>query len=129
MCDIALGRQEHGLQEFAARVNAFHMSQWVERGLYDEEEIEGSWGQAFELALTRTLAAGGRFHFNLDGLDIADALVGDPQVWVHGHTAWELRQIVRNRAWFDNTLFYRDGKLLTPEEVLARGIVIHSEAH
>ncbi len=127
MCDIALGIQEQGLQDFAASVNAFHMGQWVERGLYDEEEIEGSWGRAFELALTRTLAAGGRFHFNLTGLDIFDAMKGDPAVWVFGHTAWELRQIVRNSEWFNNTLFYLDGKVLTPEATLALGIAPHNE--
>jgi hypothetical protein len=89
MCDIALGIQEHGLQDFAANVNALHMGQWVEHGLYEEDEIEESWGRALELAVTRTLAAGGRIHFSLTGLDIADALQGDPDVWVHGHTAWE----------------------------------------
>jgi hypothetical protein len=125
MCDIALGIQECGLPAFAASVNAFHMGQWTERGLYDEDEIDESWGRAFELALTRTLVAGGRFHFNLTGLDIADALQGDPAVWVHGHTAWELRQIVRNPTWFANTLFYLDGQLLTPEAVLALGIALH----
>ena len=103
------------------------MGQWSERGLYDEEEIEGSWGRAFELALTRTLAVGGRFHFNLTGLDIPDALQGDPAVWVHGHTAWELRQIVRNPAWFDNTLFYLENKLLIAEEVRALGIAPHKD--
>lgn len=125
MCDIALGMQDHGLTTFAARVNAFHMGQWVERGLYDEEEIEGSWGRAFELALTRAVAAGGQFHFNLAGLDIADALRGDPAVWVHGHTAWELRQIVRNPAWFANTRFYFDEELLTPDKVSELGIIPH----
>ena len=97
----------------------------VECGLYDEDEVDGSWGRAFELTLTRTLDAGGRFHFNLTGLDIAVALQGDPFVWVHGYTAWELRQIVRNAAWFENTLFYIDGNLLTPQEVAALGIALH----
>jgi hypothetical protein len=125
MCDIALGIQEHGLQDFAASVNAFHMGQWAEHSLYDEDEIEGSWGRAFELVLTRTLATGGRFHFNLAGLDISDAMQGDPAVGVYGHTAWELRQIVRNSAWFNNTLFYLNGEVLTPEAMLALGIAPH----
>ena len=46
MCDIALGIQEHGLEDFAASVNAFHMGQWKDRGLYDDDEIDGSWGRA-----------------------------------------------------------------------------------
>jgi hypothetical protein len=101
------------------------MGQWADRGLFDEDE--DSWGRAFEQALTGTLAAGGRFHFSLDGLDIAEALQGDPEVWVFGHTAWELRQIVRRSEWFGNTLFYLDGKLLTPQDVSALGIAPHKE--
>ena len=110
--DIALGMQEHGLEAFAASVNASFMDQWKRLGFYDE--TEESWGRAFEQVLTKTLAADGRFHFNLTGLDIADALNGDPEIWVDGHTAWELRQIVRNHEWFGNTLFYLDGDSLTP---------------
>jgi hypothetical protein len=72
MCDIALGMQEAGLLAFAERVNAFHMGQWVEQGLRDEDE--DSWGRAFQQALSLTLARGGRFHFDLTGLDIAEAL-------------------------------------------------------
>ncbi len=74
----------------------------------------------------KTLAVGGRFHFSLAGLDIADALKGDPEIWVDRYTAWELQQIVRNHDWFDNTLFYFNGNLLTPEEVKAIGIEQHN---
>jgi hypothetical protein len=77
MPDIALGLQDHGLEEFAASVGAIHMGQWVDFGLYDVDEIDGSWGRAFELTLTRVLEGGGRFHFNLTGLNIGDALKGD----------------------------------------------------
>ena len=122
MRDIALGIQEHGLHDFASQVNGLHMGQWLEHGLYDEGEE--SWGRAFEQTLTKTLASGGRFHFNLSGLDIAEALAGDPEVWVHGYTAWELRRIVRNRDWFVNTLFYLNGQLLSSQDVLALGIVL-----
>ena len=121
--DIALGMQEHGLETFAAIVNATFMDQWKDLGFYDE--TEESWGRAFEQVLTKTLAVGGRFHFNLTGLEISDALNGDPDIWVDGHTAWELRQIVRNPEWFANTLFYLDGNLLTSDEVLALGITPH----
>ena len=120
MCDVALGLQEQGLREFAATVNASFMDQWVDLGLYDEEEE--SWGRAFEQVITKTIACGGRIHFNLVGLDITAALQGDPEVWVHGHTAWELRQIVRNSTWFANTLFYLDGMVLSADEVVAIGI-------
>src|ERR1022692_3346910 len=111
MSDIALGIKEHGLEAFAASVNASFMSQWIKLGLFDA--TEKSWGRAFEQALTKTFAAGGRFHFNLTGLEIADALKGDPETWVDRYTAWELQQIVRNLAWFDNTVFYLGGSLLS----------------
>jgi hypothetical protein len=126
MCDIALGMKESGLPEFAASVNASYESQWKELGFYDEEEE--SWGRAFEQVLTKTLAAGGRFHFKLAGLDIAAALDGgpNPEEWVHGHTAWELRQIVRKYEWFANTLFYLNGIQLTPDQVTATGIELHN---
>ena len=102
MCDIALGMQESGLEAFAARLNASPMGQWKELGLYDENE--DSWRRAFEQALNTTLAAGGRFHFNLTGLDIIGALAGDANWWVDRYTAWELQQIVRNGAWLQNTI-------------------------
>ncbi|MSU78460.1 MAG: hypothetical protein EXS16_10240 [Gemmataceae bacterium] len=121
--DIALGMQEHGLEAFAAKVNAAYMSQWRELGLYDE--TEESWGQAFKQTLAKTLALGGRFHFDLTGLDISVALNGDPDFWVDRYTAWELQQIVRNQDWLDNTLFYLNGRLLTPEGVKALGIELH----
>jgi hypothetical protein len=57
------------------------------------------WGEAFYQAVTRTLASGGRIHFALDGLDIAEALKGDPEIWGDRYTAWELQQIVRNESW------------------------------
>src|SRR5438128_197734 len=115
MSDIALG-----LEAFAAHVNASYMSQWLALGLYDED-VEG-WGQAFEQALSRTLVAGGRFHFNLTGLDIADALKGDPSRWVDRHTAWELQQVVGREDWFANTIFYLDGSVLTLEQLAEHGI-------
>ncbi len=124
MGDIALGIQEQGLEAFAAKLNASFVAQWLKLGLYDKSEE--SWARAFEQVLTKTLAGGGRFHFNLTGLDIADALNGDPSWWVDRYTAWELQQIVRNQAWFDNTLFYLGGNLLSMEQVKSRGIEPHN---
>ncbi|HEX4143930.1 MAG TPA: hypothetical protein VHY91_10380 [Pirellulales bacterium] len=121
MCDIALGLQEAALKEFAESVGGSYMSQWRELGLYDED-VEG-WGQAFEQAMERTLGAGGRVHFNLTGIDIADALGGDPSYWVDRHAAWELQQIVAKRSWFDSTIFYLDGRQLTPDELARVGVV------
>ena len=84
MIDIALGLFSDGrdadLAAFAREVNASYMSQWRDMELFDDD-VEG-WGQAFEQVVTRTLARGGRIHFNLTGLNIGEALGGDPDVWV-----------------------------------------------
>jgi len=53
MPDIALGMQPRLQEVFAASVNGLHMDQWEAHGLYDQEEIDGSWGLAFELTLMR----------------------------------------------------------------------------
>jgi hypothetical protein len=84
MADIALGMQSGddipGLEWFAAQVNALPMSRWLEVGLYDDD-VEG-WGPAFHQAVTRTLDAGYRIHFSLDGVSIREALGGDSALWV-----------------------------------------------
>ena len=123
MCDIALGMQEMGLKAFAASANASWMRQWKDLGLYDEDEE--SWQRAFEQTLNKTIAAGGRIHFNLTGLDIAVALAGNPNLWLERWTAWELQQIVRNADWFRNTIFYRDGAMLSSEEAANQGVIMH----
>ena len=61
-------------------------------------------------------------HFNLTGLDIADALAGDPNRWVGRYTAWELQQIVRRADWFERTTFYIDGVALTSEMKASVGL-------
>jgi len=125
MIDIALGLSRGGeranLIEFARQVDALHMGQWLDMGLFDDE-VEG-WPEAFRQAVARTLARGGRIHFNLTGIDIHGALAGDPDEWIGRYTAWELQQIVRNAAWFAKTAFYRGGKLLNAAEVASLGIV------
>ncbi|MGH7137407.1 MAG: hypothetical protein ACREHD_16815 [Pirellulales bacterium] len=81
MMDIALGVQiVEGYDNpaaFAKVVGAAAMSEWADLGLFDEG-VEG-WGEAFEQVMARTIAAGCHVHFELNGLDIADALAGDPE--------------------------------------------------
>ena len=128
MIDIALGLFSDGGDAdpvaFAREVNASYMAQWREMELYDED-VEG-WGQAFEQVVTRTLARGGRIHFNLTGMNIDEALRGDPDLWVGRYTAWELQQIARKRDWIARTIFYRDGVMLTAKEAAALGIELVS---
>jgi hypothetical protein len=90
MCDIAYGKQHAGLEEFAANVNAASMQQWRALGLYNPETVSG-WGDAFFQVVNNTLAVGGKVHFNLDGVDIAEALAGDPNEFVGRYTEFELQ--------------------------------------
>ncbi len=50
MSDIACGMKDAGLADFAARVNATHVDQWLALGLFDEG-LEG-WGSAFLQVVT-----------------------------------------------------------------------------
>jgi hypothetical protein len=120
MSDIALGLADKGLEAFAADRNASYMSQWRDLGLYDDN-AEG-WGEAFAQVVMNTLAIGGRIHFNLTGLNILEALAGDPQQFVGRYTSYELQQIVRNRRWFLQCTFYLHGRSLTLEDLASLGI-------
>ena len=95
-------------------------------GLYDED-VEG-WGQAFEQAMERTIAAGGRVHFSLTGIDIAAALAGDPNYGVDRHAAWELQQVVAKPSWYSRTIFYLDGRTLDPDQLAQRGIFLETQS-
>jgi hypothetical protein len=124
MPDIALGLQnvdgENSLAEFAQRVGASPMWEWLDLGLFDEG-VEG-WGEAFDQVMTRTIATGCHIHFELNGLDLADALRGDPSQWVGRYTAWELQQIVARQEWFSATYFYVRGRLLDIDQLKDLGI-------
>lgn len=124
MRDIALGVQvvdgEDNLAEFARLVTAAPMSEWAALGLYDED-VEG-WGEAFEQVMTRTIADGGSIHFELSGLDIDDALRGNPSEWVGRYTTWELQQIVSRQDWFSATSFYLRRQLLEQDDLERLGI-------
>ena len=100
MGDIACGKQHLGLDEFAASVNAAAMKQRPELGLYDPDAVSG-WGEAFRQVVKNTLAAGGKIHFNLDGVDIRDALRGDPNIFVGRYTEYELQQITLTPSGFE----------------------------
>lgn len=124
MPDIALGVQivdgKNNLAEFAQQVGAAPMSEWADLGLFDEG-VEG-WGEAFQQVMTRTIAAGCCVHFELNGLNIADALAGNASEWVGRYTAWELQQIVNRHEWFSATIFYLSGRLLDSGELEKLGI-------
>jgi hypothetical protein len=118
--NIALGMQNSGLEEFAARNGAAAMTEWEALGLYDSG-LQG-WGQAFHQAMNRTIQRGGKVLFDLTGVDISRALAGDPAVWVGRYTAWELQQIRANPLYRAATTFYRNGRVLTKAEIAALGL-------
>ena len=70
-----------------------------------------------------TKAHGGRIHFNMTGLDIQDALAGDPETSAGRYTAWELQQILLRQDFFDMTEFYLNGRRITTDEAEKLGIV------
>ena len=61
--------------------------------------------------------------FNLTGMNYLNSpggvLKGDPRFNALGSTNWELRTIIDNTSLRDKTVFYRYGKVLSLEEVLA----------
>jgi hypothetical protein len=121
--DVALGVQGKGeLERFASSVKAVSFKQWDKLGLYSSSVPAERFDIAFEQVMNRTVATGGRVHFNLTGLDVADALAGNPAERVGRYTAWELQQISGNAAWLKNTIFYQNGKELTQTAVKALGI-------
>jgi len=122
MGDIACGKQHLQLEEFAAGVNAAWMKQWPELGLYDPDAVSG-WGEAFAQVMKATVAAGGVVHFNLTGVDVTEALAGNPDLFVGRYTEFELQQIKLNPDWLRITKFYLDGRVLTDAELVALGIV------
>jgi hypothetical protein len=110
------------LKNSQKKVQGSHSRQWKQLGLYDSN-VKG-WGEAFKQAMDRTIAKGGRIHFDLTDVNIKDALSGDPNIWVDRYTSWELQQIVRNEKWFNQTTFYLNGKTLARKELDSMGITV-----
>lgn len=77
--------------------------------------------------MNRTIAKGGKVHFNLDDVNVPYALLGDPDMFVNRYTAYELQQIVRNDSWFNSTSFYRGGQKLSPAQVRCLGTKLRYE--
>ncbi|MFM2283057.1 MAG: hypothetical protein RL222_561 [Bacteroidota bacterium] len=62
-------------------------------------------------------------NFELQGLNISEALAGDASKWVGRYTAWELQQITKSPELFKKTTFFLDGAKQTPEQLKTLGIV------
>jgi len=124
--NVALGLRridgDLALRPFGDRFGAVIDEDWARLGLHNAPQ--GRFDIAFEQTLDAITARGGRIKFNLDSLDVAKALAGDPTDRIARYTEWELQQIIRKKSWFDATDFYLDGKLLTPEELQNLGIAL-----
>ncbi len=76
--------------------------------------------------MNKTIGGGKKAHFELEGVNINDALTGNPAKWITDagtrYTEWELQTIMRRPDFFKNTEFYLKGKKLTPAEVEGLGI-------
>jgi hypothetical protein len=72
--------------------------------------------------LRATMGAASRIHFDLSGmrmLNTADGvLIGPAHLNPSGSTNWELRTLWDDPALRAKTTFYRDGQILSVEEVL-----------
>lgn len=90
-------------------------------GIYNPDNPMDVFPVVFGRFINLTIARGGKVRFNLDGVDVPTALNGNHTAFVGRYTAWELQHI-RRPGWFEHTVFYRNGRALTPEEVQALGI-------
>lgn len=126
MRDIACGKQHAGLEEFATSIGAAPMHEWRRLGLYDPTTVAG-WGEAFNQVVNKTIADGGKIHFNLDDVDVPEALRGDPDEFVGRYTEFELQQVTLNYEWFVNTIFYLNGQVLSAESLAKLGITAPSD--
>ena len=118
--DIALGTQKSGAAEWAASRGVAYFKDWKALGLYDSN-VRG-WGEAFHQAMGRTIAGGGKVHFELADLNVAEALAGDSSMWVGRYTAWELQQVVANPAYRAATTFYMKGVEMKAGALKALGL-------
>jgi RHS repeat-associated protein len=105
----------------AAKVGAPYYSEWANLGIYNPSHFEG-WGGAFKFVTDKVLSTKGTIHFELHGLNISDALAGDPNIWVGRYTAWELQQVTNSTRLFNNTIFYLHGVRQTAKQLAELGI-------
>lgn len=125
--DVALGLRTidgaESLGPFGARLGASTSDDWARLGLHNAPE--GRFDIAFQQTLDNITGNGGRIKFNLDSLNVKNALGGNPLERIDRYTEWELQQIVRKKGWFNATDFYLNGQKLSLEQLLELGIKLH----
>jgi RHS repeat-associated protein len=129
--NIALGLSRHPktgediLENFAKNVGGHRYRDWAKVGLTDEINFVNKFYQA----TYRTIQDGGRIKFNLDFLNLDDALSKprffDPYNF-NGRggrfTDWELQQVIHNKLLYENTDFYIGLERLSSRDLVEFGI-------
>mgnify|MGYP007061591442 CR=1 FL=1 len=127
---IAFGL-DNGLEAFAQKGGLLHYvnARGNARKFWDEGYCQVSDGiklfqEMFFQTIVHLRLNRGRIHFKLDGIDKIKVRIWDnPDKVIRGdpnkiftYTNFELRQIARNKDWFDNTIWYQNGVPI-PENV------------
>nr|WP_243436275.1 RHS repeat-associated core domain-containing protein [Acanthopleuribacter pedis] len=128
--NVALGHYRHekyrrkaDLEAFANQMNASVSKNWSQRGFH--RLAENKWPVAFSAAMNTAINRGGKILFDLTEVNIRHALnpKNANKSWLDGYTEWELRQILGNKNWLKNTIFYMNGKRLNKRDLKKLGIL------
>lgn len=105
---------------------------WYKDGTVDPDLGPENSPAIFRVKFEQAASRASRINFDIRGVDPVKAFrqgdtirlprsltSRDPAFEGYGFTAWELRTIMMNKRYFAKTTFYRNGRLLTPEELQA----------
>jgi hypothetical protein len=120
---VTLGLSNNGgaSQATAILTKAPYYAEWEAAFIYNSKNFEG-WGAAFKYVTDKVMATKGSIHFELSGLNIGEALSGNPSIFVGRYTSYELQQIIANPKLFSNTTFYMNVVEQTAEQLAKLGI-------
>jgi hypothetical protein len=113
-------------QPWADGIGAVTNSDWVSSELAEQ----GPFLERFHQALGRAIGHGGRILFNLDDLNLDQALSADPftDPFDDGITNWELQQVLHDKQYYLATDFYLGGQKLLFQDTLDFGLTFRGRA-
>lgn len=129
--NVALGKSSGGaLKNFGDEIGA---NVWtaetdnVFTSMYDlmpSRSFERSISDVFDVTLGTNQ---GKIVFDITGVNIQKAVTGgmthNSNLVLQGFvTELELQMLMRNRTWFNNIIFHEGGRVLTNQEIVAKGI-------
>ena len=115
------------LKQFGDEVGANVWTAETEKVFTSMYDLPDSW--TFERSITSVLnetvgTNQGKILFDINGVNIQKAvsggLVHDPLGGLI--TELELQMLMRNKSWYDNVIFHESGKILSSQEITAKGI-------